>query len=342
MVDALGEEIKQRNNELKEEVESIYFGGGTPSLLKESQLKYLMQLLRKNYTIQDAAEITLEANPDDITAEALEHWQEAGINRLSIGIQSFKDQELQWMNRAHNAAHSLNCLRLVEESKIDSVSVDLIYGLPHSGIADWREFIRNLAPFNIQHLSAYALTVEQKTALENWVNSGKMILPDDQEVGDQFEALLSLLADAGFEQYEISNFARNKQYARHNTAYWQNKKYLGIGPSAHSFDGKRRRVNLANNQAYMQRIEQVLDYFEEEELTEKDRFNELLMTGLRTKWGVNIVQLKQIHPLPLHWENCLQTHLSNQNLLIENNQMYLTEKGKLLADRIASDLFLVD
>lgn len=333
-------EIRSRSLYLDSQLlETIYFGGGTPSLLTSDELNSLLREIKNNFTVSPLVEITLEANPDDITMENLVIWKNLGINRLSIGLQSFRSEDLDWMNRAHTSDEALNCVALAQKIGFENINVDLIYGLPDLSLEDWKKNIQTVIGLGIQHVSAYCLTVEEKTVLNKWVEQRKIIPGNEDEQSDQFEILVSELEKAGIEQYEISNFSLPGKHSLHNSNYWKGKHYLGIGPSAHSFNGTTRSWNIAHNLKYMQQIASNEIHYEAEQLQIKDRFNELLLIGLRTSYGVNIEQLKAIQePSPEFWDKMDQMQKSDW-LIVTKTTISLTKEGKLKADYIASELF---
>jgi oxygen-independent coproporphyrinogen-3 oxidase len=335
------QEIIQRKNELiGQNVATIYFGGGTPSILKPTDLQVFIDAIRTNYSVMPAFECTLEANPDDISADAVSDWIKAGVNRLSVGIQSFDEADLNWMNRAHTAEEGMNCIRIAQEGGIQNISLDLMYGLPNMDNSRWLKQIQHAIDLNVQHISAYCLTVEEKTALHQLVAKQQIIPASNELQGEQFETLVAALQKAGFFQYEISNFAQAGYISNHNSNYWKGVHYLGIGPSAHSFDGISRAWNVANNQQYMRLMKANLPVFEREILTQNDQFNELLLTGLRTCWGVDLQQLSKIlSPSEAFWNQLTEFEARNW-LHVKDHQLILTEAGKLWADKIAQDLFV--
>ena len=340
MIDRICAEFLDRVEELQTEVETIYFGGGTPSLLLPEELKQLMDTLHSRIDFNDVKEITLEANPDDITPSNLESWRAMGINRLSIGIQSFKQVDLNWMNRAHTVTDAEQCVALAKEAGFHSFSVDLIYGLPDLTLQEWEDHLLRVIASGVDHISAYCLTVEDKTVLHKMVNSGKLIPANEDIQSDQFELLVSTLTSAGFEHYEVSNFAKSGAYARHNTAYWTGQSYLGVGPSAHSFNGHERRWNCSNNQQYLKGGQS--GWFEIESLGPKERWNELLLTGLRTNFGVNLSQLYAINNPTALFFSTINDFIDAGWLIQKKNQLFLTTTGRLKADHIASSLFLIE
>jgi oxygen-independent coproporphyrinogen-3 oxidase len=341
MIDSIVEEIEKRKEYLEDQqIETIYFGGGTPSLLTSDELTSIFQKIQSLFEISKKAEITLEANPDDISIESLDRWKSFGINRLSIGLQSFREEDLKWMNRAHTREESLNCVALAKEKGFENISIDLIYGLPNFTIEDWKKNIQTVIDFGIPHISAYCLTVEDKTALSKWVKDHKIVPANEDQQSEQFEYLLSELERNGIHQYEISNFSKPNFESKHNSNYWKGKHYLGIGPSAHSFNGTTRSWNISNNRKYIQFIKENKPTFETEILSIEDQFNELLLIGLRTIIGVNLDQLKAIQtPSDSFWKKVNQME-SDAWLTITETSIILTKEGRLKADYIASELFI--
>lgn len=335
----LKEIVLQKEYLMSDKVETIYFGGGTPSILMIEDLILLLKKLVDEFDVAKNAEITLETNPDDITEEKLLQWKAMGINRLSIGVQSFFEEDLQWMNRAHNALQAKASLQLAKKH-FDNITIDLIYGLPDLTNEKWKQNVDTAIAFNIPHLSCYALTVEPKTPLDKMIklNKSKDVNPDKQS--EQFLLLMQWLDDAGYEHYEISNFAKSTFRSKHNCSYWQGKKYLGLGPSAHSFNGNERQWNISNNKAYISSINENKIPAEIEMLTKTQQMNEYIMTSLRTMEGLkfeNIVFFETISKESLlkKSERFINSGLMRQ----ENETLILTRDGKLLADGIAADLF---
>lgn len=324
-----------------EPVETIYFGGGTPSLLTSEELQQLLAALHRQYNVAPGAEVTLEANPDDINSDKLIGWKAAGINRLSIGVQSFFEEDLLWMNRAHNATQALQSLQEAR-TLFDNITIDLIYGTP--GLTDerWKTNVDTAIALGIPHLSCYALTVEPKTPLQKMIRLHKVQDVDSDQQSRQFLLLMQWLEQAGFEHYEISNFAKPGFRSRHNSAYWQGKKYIGLGPSAHSFDGESRWWNIANNQRYIQAIAENKIPFEKEVLTTEQRLNEYIMISLRTKEGIDTEKL-ETPEWSVYKKDMLRAakkYLDNGLLQTDGSFLSLTNQGKLLADGIAADLFV--
>jgi len=350
MLSALEKELVLRTNEFKnEQVETIYFGGGTPSVLTSIEIKKLIDTVYTNYSVSDHPEITLEANPDDLMSvraqsrTIFEGYLSAGINRLSIGIQSFFQEDLKLMNRAHNAREAEDCIR--EASKyFSNISIDLIYGMPNMSNERWRENIKKALSFGVPHISSYALTVEPKTALARFIEKGVVAPLDDEVAQAHFNILLEEMETSGFESYEISNFGTPGYFSKNNTAYWQQKKYIGIGPSAHSYDGVRRGWNINNNQKYIKSIAKNELPMEVEVLSPTDRYNEYVMTGLRTKWGVSLERVATENGLKFK-EYALhqaQKHIEEHLLYLDGDTLLTTKKGRFLADGIAADLFMVN
>ncbi|RXM49450.1 radical SAM family heme chaperone HemW [Flavobacterium sp. YO12] len=349
MVLALAKEIAMRKNELLDsarsdnEIETIYFGGGTPSVLSNDEINFLISEVYKNYKVVENPEITLEANPDDLSAERILELSKSPINRLSIGIQSFYEEDLKMMNRAHNSAEAKKCLE--EATKyFDNISLDLIYGIPGMTDEMWKQNIETALSFGIPHISSYALTVEPKTALSKLIQTGKIAEPQDEAASNHFMILVDTLQKNGFIHYELSNFGKENYFSKNNSAYWLGKKYIGIGPSAHSYDGEKRGWNIANNSLYLKAIQNSELPIETEILTISDRYNEYIMTGLRTIWGVSLDRIEK--EFGLEYLNYLkkqsQKFLDDDLLSIENNILKPTPKGKFLTDGIASDLFYLN
>lgn len=329
------------------DIETIYFGGGTPSLCLAEETEAIIRKIREDFSVVPNAEITLEANPDDITEEKLLQWKHAGINRLSIGIQSFFEEDLRWMNRAHNSGQAWNSLVLATKY-FDNITVDLIYGTP--GLADekWKQNVDSVISLGIPHISCYALTVEPKTPLQKLIREHKSADVDPDHQSEQFLMLMNWLEQAGYEHYEISNFAKPGFRSRHNSSYWKGKSYFGFGPSAHSFDGSSRWWNIANNAAYIRAIDGGKIPFEREELSPVQQVNEMIMIALRTAEGLNteriVQEIKQLQGTALQKMkqnilNASSKYISNNLMVREGDWLKLTRKGKLLADGIAADLF---
>lgn len=355
MIQALTKELELRQDELKKDgtnpkVETIYFGGGTPSLLSIEELKLLIDEVYKYYDVVELPEITLEANPDDLVGVNMESltsifeaYRSIGINRLSIGIQSFFEEDLILMNRAHNAAEAKKCLQEATKS-FDNITIDLIYGIPGLSNERWIRNIETALAFKLPHISSYALTVEPRTALANFIKKGVIDNVDDELAQEQFQLLSDILEQQGFIHYELSNFAKPGYFSQNNSAYWQGKRYLGIGPSAHSFDGEHRSWNVRNNSVYIKTLEDNILPSETETLTLTDKYNEYIMTGLRTIWGVSLE--KVVAEFGLNYKSYLlqqsQKHILEDLLYLDDGKLLVTNKGKFLSDGIASDLFMLN
>lgn len=344
MTEALKKEITLSfdfNYDKEEIIETIYFGGGTPSLLHKRDIEELLFIIKNSYSINPSAEITLEANPDDITIEKLNSWKDAGINRLSIGIQSFKEADLKWMNRTHNAAEAMASIDLVKEAGFHNFSIDLIYGTPTLTDDEWHDNVKKIIAIGAPHIACYALTVEPNTALQKMIGLNKKADVDTDDQARQFLLLMKWMRDAGYQHYEISNFAKPGFRSRHNSSYWKGDSYIGIGPSAHSYNGKARKWNIANNALYIQSIKNNLIPFEEEILTITQQLNEYIMTSLRTMEGLDlkVVENKFSESERERIENGTKNYI-NKGLMIQvKENLNLTDEGKLFADGIASELF---
>lgn len=337
LVKSLAKETELQKNYLgSEAVETIYFGGGTPSLLEIEDLKLIIEKIKTVFVVTADAEATLEANPDDITEEKLIQWKEAGINRLSIGIQSFFDEDLRWMNRAHTSQQTISSLQLAT-NHFSNITIDLIYGIPGLSDDKWKQNVDTAIELNIPHLSCYALTVEKKTPLDKMIREQKKENVDPDKQSKQFLLLMQWLEDAGYEHYEISNFAKPGWRSRHNSSYWQGKKYLGIGPSSHSFDGNSRQWNISNNQQYIDSIQKGIIPFQREVLTETQKLNENIMTSLRTMEGLDLKKTGNASEKLIVSAN---KYIESGLMKLSDQHLILTREGKLLADGIASALFI--
>jgi len=344
MVLAIANELKLRKIEFKDElVETIYFGGGTPSVLELEEINFLINTVYDNYSVSQTPEITLEANPDDLTEERIIALSQSKINRLSIGIQSFFEDDLQMMHRAHNSAEAKKCLEIATHY-FDNITIDLIYGIPGMTNEKWLHNIETALAFNVPHISCYALTVEPKTALSKLIQTGKIAEPNDEVAQMHFLTLVETLENKGFVHYELSNFGKENYFSKNNSAYWLGKKYLGIGPSAHSFDGVSRSWNISNNSLYIKSIQENNLPKEVEILSITDRYNEYIMTGLRTIWGVSFekIALEFGNDYLNYCQNQIQKFLKDDLLFVENKILKTTKKGKFLTDGIASDLFYLN
>jgi oxygen-independent coproporphyrinogen-3 oxidase len=343
MVEAILTELELQRDYLGgEPLSSIYFGGGTPSLLDVKEIEAIFKQIFRVHTVLPDAEITLEANPDDLTPEKLHDFKNyTPINRLSIGIQSFADVDLKWMNRAHNARHARACLDDALSFGFQDLSIDLIYGAPSTPNEQWAENLRIAFEYEAPHLSCYCLTVEEGTALGAFVRKGQQPPVDEERAAWQFEYLVQATGQQGYEHYEISNFAKPGRYARHNSSYWNGEPYLGVGPSAHAFNGYSRQWNIANNAEYIKSIAQGLAPFEMEILTQEQRYNEYVMTTLRTMWGIEETRIQTFgSPFTEHFYRAVEPMLAAGQIEKTDNQYKLTAGGKLLADRLAMELFV--
>jgi len=344
MLNALVKEIKLRAIDWnKDPIKTIYFGGGTPSLLSRIDLELIFETLTQNFNLSELEEVTLEANPDDLTVEKVLEFKDSPIDRLSIGIQSFKESDLLLMNRAHNVTEAHKCIEIVKNAGFEKMTIDLIYGTPGLSNQDWMDNLQIAADYDIPHLSCYALTVEPKTALQFQVKKGILPAPDDHQMAEQFMILMDFAQQNFYDHYEISNFAQKGHYALHNTAYWNGAPYLGLGPSAHSFDKKNRYWNVSNNAKYIKSLEQNILPLEFEELSIKDHYNELVLTHLRTAKGVERTSLSKFPEYFLiHFNKEVQKWIGSDHLFEDNDAYKLSREGKLMADHIASDLFFLD
>ncbi|MEN5309664.1 radical SAM family heme chaperone HemW [Chryseobacterium cucumeris] len=345
MLRAMKTEILLRKDELQNKnLKSLYFGGGTPSILSVDEISSLIDDVLKYFSFENDIEVTLEANPDDLDKDFLKQLAGTPVNRLSIGTQSFFEEDLKLMNRAHNASEAESSIKRAQDFGFENLSIDLIYGSPTSNLEIWKENLNKTIALEVPHISSYALTVEPKTALESWISKGKIKSPKEEEQNSEFYYLSDFLKDNGFEHYEVSNFAKPGFYSRHNSAYWKYNEYLGIGPSAHSYNGfDVRSWNVANNQQYIKKLNDKLLAKEEEILSHEDQFNEMIMIGLRTIWGVDLESLKNKFSDRMleHFQRESKFKIEEGILIIENEHLKIPEKHWFMADGIASDLFIV-
>lgn len=344
MVNAIIKEIELRKNEINSPIETIYFGGGTPSILKENELNDIFNQLYKHFDLSNLKEVTLEANPDDLTVEKLAFYQTTPINRFSIGIQSFFEEDLRLMNRAHNAEEAENCIKLAKEYGFDNLTIDLIYGSNTTTHEMWHKNLQKAVDLGINHISSYALTVEEKTILNKKIEKGEWKPISDQHQSDQFDYLVDFLAKNGFIQYEISNFGKPGYFSQHNSNYWKGIPYIGIGPSAHSYLGNKRAWNIANNSMYIKQIKNDILPVEIEELSVEDQYNEYVMIGLRTIYGINPEEIAQRFGLKIkqHFDTEIKKLFEENLIQGTENKLILTQKAKFFADGIASRLFYID
>ncbi len=343
LLEALAKELQLRKNELQNQViETIYFGGGTPSLLTHQELQFLISEVYKNYQVIKNPEITLEANPDDLSTEKINDLSGSLINRLSIGIQSFFEDDLQGMNRAHSSEEAKKCLEEATK-QFDNITIDLIYGIPNMSREKWNKNLQMAFEFGVNHISSYALTVESKTALDSFIKKGTYPPIDEDLALQHFNHLITETDKQGFVHYEISNFGKPNYFSKHNTSYWQGKPYLGIGPSAHSFNGKERSWNVANNTKFIQAINSGNLPSTAETLSDRDRFNEYVMTRLRTIWGISLQNIENDFGAAYHEQllKSVQPYIKKKLLEIRDENIIATQKGKFLIDGIASDLFMI-
>jgi len=345
MLAAMKKEILLRKNELQNKsLLSLYFGGGTPSVLSADEIKSMIDEVLKYFSFEKDIEITLEANPDDLDKNFLKALAASPVNRLSIGTQSFFEADLKLMNRAHTAGEAEDSIKRAQDFGFENLSIDLIYGAPTSDLEIWKENLHRAIVLEVPHISSYALTVEPKTALENWIAKGKVSGPKEEEQNREFYYLSNFLKDHGFEHYEVSNFAKPGFYSRHNSSYWKYTEYLGIGPSAHSYNGSDTRSwNVASNPQYIKKLNAGLLAKEEEILSREDQFNEMIMIGLRTLRGVDLGSLKEKSDDRIleHFQREIRQKLDEEILVIENGHLKIPEKHWFMADGIASDLFMV-
>lgn len=345
MVAAMKKEIGLRKDELAQKpLQSLYFGGGTPSLLTVNELNSIVEEVATYFAFDPSIEITLEANPDDLGKDFLRDLAQTPFNRLSIGTQSFFNEDLRLMNRAHNAGEAEDSIKMAQDLGFENISIDLIYGAPTSNLEIWQKNLNKTIELQVPHVSSYALTIEPKTALSSWIARGKISAPKEAVQQEEFFYMSAFLKENGFDHYEISNFAKPGFHSRHNSAYWKSCEYLGIGPSAHSYNGKRERSwNVANNQKYLYGMAQDILPKETEILRENDRFNEMIMIGLRTAWGVDLAALEQSFgpTVRAHLQKEMKKKIAAGTLALENGHLYIPEQHWFLADGIAADLFIL-
>ena len=343
VLNAIENEIAQKARYSDEKISTIYFGGGTPSILDVKQINSIINKIYQEFNVEENAEITLEANPDDLETNKVIDLSKTKINRLSIGVQSFINRELKAMNRAHDSKKAMKSLEL-SKKYFDNISIDLIYGVPDSTLETWAYNLEVTMGFDINHVSTYALTIEPKTALESFVRKLIVEMPKEGLIYNQYNLINEKLEPRGFINYEVCSFAKENFFSKNNSAYWLRKKYIGIGPSAHSFDGKSRSWNISNNKKYVEHINEGRSYHKREELTTIDQYNEYVMTGLRTIWGVSIEFLETNFNFKFkhYFIEKIQKHIDQKNIILNDNVYTTTNKGRFLADGIASDLFLLN
>jgi len=342
MVEAICMELQQRQDYINGPINTIYFGGGTPSLLHIDEVKKIIDKVKSIYSVKDHAEITIEVNPDDITHTYLKGLRQAGVNRLSIGVQAFQDDLLALLNRPHNSVKAIDSIKEAREQGFYNITADLIYGIPGLGKGKWEENVKRLIDLDIPHISTYALTIEEKTALGKWTQTGQFTPEEEETVALQFENLIALLENAAYEHYEISNFAKEGYIARHNSSYWLGAPYLGLGPSAHSFNGSSRQYNISNNHKYIEGINTSKPEVIIEQLSTLDKVNEYFLTRLRTKWGCDLNELRQNFNFETERYVDTAKPFIDQGLMTrEKNLLKLTSRGKLIADKITEAFFVV-
>jgi oxygen-independent coproporphyrinogen-3 oxidase len=343
MIKAINKEIYQKAILNNDKVSTIYFGGGTPSILDVEEINLIIENIYKNFNVGKNIEITIEANPDDLSKHKLNDLSKTKINRISIGVQSFIDKELKIMNRVHDSKKAIKSIEMAKKY-FNNISVDLLYGVPDSSIKSWNYNIDTISSFNINHISAYALTVEPKTALESFINKSILSMPDEELVYSQYKLINEKLSSKNFINYEVCSFAQKDFFSKNNSAYWLRKKYIGIGPSAHSFDGESRSWNISNNKKYIDQIIDGDNYYKKENLTKVDQYNEYIMTGLRTIWGVSVKHIESNFDVRFknYFLKKIKSHIAKKNVYKEDDLYLTTQSGRFLADGIASDLFLVN
>ena len=341
---SIEKEMEIRSEEINEEINTVYFGGGTPSLIESESIASILNQANKYFKIAPDAEITLEANPDDINLLKAKSWKSMGINRFSLGIQSFADENLQWMNRAHNAFQSFSAIETIRNAGFENFSIDLIYGTPGQSMEGWLKDVETTLELNIPHLSCYALTVEEKTALQTLIQKGEKQEVNQDEQAERFNILMELTAQAGYHHYEISNLALPGFESKHNSSYWEGLSYIGFGPSAHSYDGEKRKWNIANNIKYVEAIAQHILPLEEETLSQNDKLNEYTMTSIRRSKGIEKNRLIQMggEEKFLEIKKMIQPYLENNKVVEDEKSWRLTNQGKFFADGIAASLFILD
>ena len=343
VLDAIENEIKQKGQATNEAISTIYFGGGTPSILDVNEINSIIKRIYKEFNVESEAEITIEANPDDLNKEKIINLSLTEINRLSIGVQSFIDKELRIMNRAHDSKKALNSIE-ISKKYFNNISIDLMYGVPESTLESWIYNLDTVSQFDINHISSYALTLEPKTALESFVRKLIVDMPEEGLVYDQYNLINKKLEPLGFINYEVCSFAKENFFSKNNSAYWLRKKYIGIGPSAHSFDGKSRSWNISNNKKYIDQIKKGKSFYKKEKLSKVDQYNEYVMTGFRTIWGVsaNFIENNFNSKFKNYFTDRIQKHIDQKNIIVKNDVYTTTNEGRFLADGISSDLFLVN
>jgi len=345
LLEGLNKELVIRASELaSDEINTIYLGGGTPSVLLIDELKELLSTIFQNYQVSPEVEITMEANPDDLSQAILTAIREIGFNRLSMGVQSFSEADLKLMNRRHGVMQAIQSVKWAKKAGFSNISIDLIYGLPNQNMEEWERNVRIAVELDVQHISAYNLTYHEGTVFYEQLKKGILKeLPDELSL-QQFEKLIQILVEAGFEHYEISNFCKPGLYSQHNSSYWKSKKYLGIGPSAHSYDFKSRRWNVSSITKYLQGLETNQSYSESEILSEQDRYNDYIITGLRTIWGISetFIQTEFSHQYLIHFQKIKSKYLQSEHIVVNTSTVCINAKGLFISDKIMADFMVVD
>lgn len=340
IVDAIILEAESMKNYIQEPIETIYFGGGTPSLLEKKHLDKIVSALYKHYSISNSIEFTLEANPDDLTEEKIQHFSSIGVNRLSIGTQSFHDSDLSFLNRSHTAKQTKQAVELCNKHNINNLSLDLMYGIPNQTEKQWKQNLEEMVHINPNHISCYSLTIEEKTVFGNWKRNGKLVPVADEHIIDEYEYMVEYLTSYGYQHYEVSNFSKPHKHSKHNSSYWHQKSYLGLGPGAHSFNGNSRHFNISSNPKYLKSIGNDTSHFTQETLTTNELVTEYIFTRIRTKWGVDfnvITKLFNYH-LSTAQLNYITTIVSEKMATFVNNKLILNSKGFFISDTIVLEL----
>jgi len=340
LVDAIVLEAEQMKDYLDEPINTIYFGGGTPSLLNENQLNKITRSLYQNFDIQQEIEFTLEANPDDLSEDKIKHLVKTGVNRLSIGTQSFDDTVLSFLNRSHSSKQAKEAVAFSVKNNIKNISLDLIYGIPNQNKDQWKKNLEKLVKLNPNHISCYALTIEDKTAFGNWAKKGKLVPVEEDSLFEEYEYMVHFLTNAGYEHYEVSNFSKPTCESKHNSSYWQQKTYLGLGPGAHSFNGIERHFNVSNNPAYIKSITNSTPHFTKENLSKNELITEYILTRIRTKWGVDFNKIFNLYNYELteYQRSFIQSLVIKKIATFEQNQLILNSEGYFISDSIALEL----
>ena len=342
MIKAISTELSKRQGEISQQINTVYFGGGTPSLLETTSIDYLLDQINKYFNVEANAEITLEANPEDLDKVKVSDYASLGINRISLGVQSFDDRILKSLNRQHSGSQAINAIDALKSGGIDNLSIDLIYGIPGQGASAWQANLKQAVAMDIPHISSYALTIEDKTAFGNWQKSGKIKAVNDVKYNDDYNALCEVLSKANYTHYEVSNFAKSGFESKHNTSYWRQEHYIGLGPGAHSYNGVNRQFNISNNARYIKSLKNDEFCFEQEELSETELFNEYLLTGLRTNQGINFSEFQRKFSVNLYekHKDFIDQCLDEKMATLVNNQFILTDAALILADSVIIEMMI--